>query len=110
MRKPFFINMIKWNVSCSGVLVSPYRREGGVMNRLILRSLITASLLLVLLSVPSIASADSILWTITGVPGVTGSFIFNGTTYSNISIITPLNPTAPGYTGVLAGSGPTATG
>jgi hypothetical protein len=85
------------------------------MNRLILRSLVTALLLLVLLSVPSIASADStnsVLWTITGVPGVTGSFMFNGTTYSDIHVSTPLNPAPPGYTGLWADPGvtPTATG
>jgi len=75
------------------------------MNRLILRSLVAALLLLVLLSVPSIASADSILWTLTnvaftpiagtsGVAGTaTGSFDFDATmgpmgTFSNIDIKT----------------------
>src|SRR5215469_10360802 len=71
------------------------------MNKLILRSLITTSLLLVLLSVPSIASADSVLWTLTGVtfanvtdPTMTGGTV-NGTfeydfatnTFSAISLV-----------------------
>lgn len=74
------------------------------MNRLILRSWVTALFLLVLLSVPSIASADSapILWTLSGVtfanattPTVTGgtatgSFQYdpNTNTFSNIDIVT----------------------
>ena len=78
------------------------------MNRLILRSLVTALLLLVFLSVPSTASADSILWTLTGVPftpvagtsgmagTATGSFDFDGTTFSNIDIKTfNTTPTGP---------------
>jgi len=83
------------------------------MNRLILRTLVAALLLLVLLSVPSIASADSILWTLTNVaftaiPGTsgvagtaTGSFDFDATlgpmgTFSNIDIKTFITtPTGP---------------
>jgi hypothetical protein len=83
------------------------------MNRLILRSLVTTSLLLVLLAVPSIASADSVVWTLTatlaGGGTASGSFLFDGTTYSDISITTPLNPT-PGYTGLWAAGLPSATG
>jgi len=77
--------------------------EGGIMKRLISGSLITASLLVVLLSVPSIASADgtdpTVHWTLTGVTfsdtvggptsgSASGSFDFNATTdmFSNISI------------------------
>jgi hypothetical protein len=65
------------------------------MNKLILRSLITASLLLVLLSLPSIASADSILWTLSGVMfsdggTASGSFDYNSATntFSTIMITT----------------------
>ena len=83
------------------------------MNRLILRSLVTALLLLVFLSVPSTASADSILWTLTGVTftpvagtsgmagTATGSFDFDASlgpmgTFSNIDIQTFITtPTGP---------------
>jgi len=76
------------------------------MSKLILRSLTTASLLLVLLSVPSIASADSVLWTLTGVTfagidptsgspngttggTITGSFAYDfaTNTYSAIDLV-----------------------
>ena len=123
MRKPLVINKTKWNVGCNNVLVSPNRREGGVMNKLILRSLITASLLLVLLSLPSIASADSVLWTLTGVTfagldpttglpnGTTGgtangSFDYNAATntFSNIDITTTAGSGFGGatYSGLLS--------
>src|SRR6516162_3197331 len=102
MRNRPVINTIKWSFDCY-VPVNLRTREGGIMNRLILRSLVAALLLLVLLSVPSIASADSILWTLTnvaftpiagtsGVAGTaTGSFDFDATmgpmgTFSNIDI------------------------
>jgi hypothetical protein len=83
------------------------------MNRLVIRGVFSTVLLLALLSLPSIASADSILWTLTGVTfagggTASGSFMFDGTTFSDISITTPLNPT--GYTGVWSAAGPTATG
>jgi hypothetical protein len=77
--------------------------------------MVTTLLLLVLLSVPSIASADSILWTLTGVTLVgggtaTGSFDYNAATntFSSIDITTTSNPT--GYTGLWAAGIPSATG
>src|SRR5215469_2200860 len=120
MRKPVVINTINWYGDCS-LLVTLYRREGGVMNRLITRSLVLALLLLVLLSLPSIASADSVLWTLTGVtlspvPGTTavagtatGSFDYDfaTNTFSSIDIKT-FNTTPSGpvllntYTGLLS--------
>jgi hypothetical protein len=98
------------------------------MKRLISWSLITASLLAVLLCVPSIASADGTdpvaLWTFTGVTfagidqttgmpsGVTGgtftgSFGWNGTTFSNIDITSTAGSGFPGatYTALMTGSG-----
>ena len=98
MRKGLVINTPKWNLDCSSVFVNLRLREGGFMNRLVLRSVFSAVLLLALLSVPSIASADSILWTLTGVTfsdGATasGSFIFNGTTFSSIDISTSVGNT-----------------
>lgn len=71
------------------------------MNRLIVRSLVTVTLLGALLCLPSIASANGtdpvVLWTLTGVTfsdtaggstvgSASGSFDFNGTTFSNINI------------------------
>ena len=98
MNKGFVINTLKWKLDCGSVLVNLRRREGGVMNRLVLRSLFSALLLLALLSLPSIASADSILWTLTGVTfsdGATasGSFMFNGTTFTSIDITTSVGNT-----------------
>src|SRR5215469_8441085 len=98
MRKGLVINTPKWNLDCTSVFVNLRRREGGIMNRLVLRSVLSAVLLLVLLSLPSIASADSILWTLTGVTfsdGATasGSFMFDGTTFSNIDITTSVGNT-----------------
>ena len=65
------------------------------MNRLVLRSVFSAVLLLALLSLPSIASADSILWTLTGVTfagggTASGSFDYNSATntFSAIDIVT----------------------
>ena len=124
MRNPLVINKTKWNVGCINILVSPRRREGGVMNKLILRSLITASLLLVLMALPSIASADSVLWTLTGVTfagldpttglpngttggTATGSFEYNfaTNTFSGIDIVTTAGSGFAGatYTGLLSG-------
>ena len=98
MRKGFVINTLKWNLDCSSVLVNLRRREGGIMNRLVLRTLFSAVLLLALLSLPSIASADSILWTLTNVTfsdGATasGTFTFNGTTFTSIDITTSVGNT-----------------
>ena len=98
MRKRFVINTLKWNVDCTSHLVNLHRREGGIMNRLVIRSVFSAVLLLALLSLPSIASADSILWTLTGVTfsdggTASGSFMFNGTTFSSIDITTSLGNT-----------------
>jgi hypothetical protein len=106
--------------------------EGGIMKRLISWSLITASLLVVLLCVPSIASADGsdpvAIWTFTGVtfagidqttglpavPPVTGgtisgSFGWNGTAFSNINITSTAGSGFAGavYTAIMAGSGST---
>jgi hypothetical protein len=103
MRKRFVINTLKWNVDCTSHLVNLHRREGGIMNRLVIRSVFSAVLLLALLSLPSIASADSILWTLTGPTSAacptgcvtfsdgttaSGSFMFNGTTFTSIDITT----------------------
>jgi len=68
------------------------------MNRLALRTLFSAVLVLALLSLPSIASADSILWTLTNVTfsdGATasGTFVFNGTTFTSIDITTSVGNT-----------------
>ena len=98
MRKGFVINTLKWNLDCSSVLVNLRRREGGIMNRLVLRTLFSAVLVLALLSLPSIASADSILWTLTNVTfsdGATasGTFMFNGTTFTSIDITTSVGNT-----------------
>ena len=95
------------------------------MNRLIIRSLVTASLLLVLLSVPSIASADSILWTLSGVSfegidqttglpsGVTGGtatgfFMYDlaTNTYSDIHITTTTGSGLGGSTYTTLSAGP----
>jgi len=89
------------------------------MNKLILRSLTTASLLLVLLSLPSIASADSVLWTLTGVtfanvtdPTMTGGtatgsfdYDFATNTFSNIDIVTTAGSGFGGatYTSLIGG-------
>jgi hypothetical protein len=65
------------------------------MTRLTFRSLITASVLFVLFCVPSIASADGITWTLSGVTfsdggTASGSFVFDAltNTYSSIDITT----------------------
>src|ERR1700739_5028547 len=65
------------------------------MNRLIFRSLITVFILVVTFGVPSIASADGISWTLTGVTfddggTASGSFNYNAVTntFSSIDITT----------------------
>jgi hypothetical protein len=82
------------------------------MNRLIFRSLITAFILVVTFGVPSIASADGITWTLSGVTfddGATasGSFVFDAltNTYSAIDIITTAGSAFGGatYTGIDPG-------
>src|SRR5215469_8835458 len=104
MRKPLVINPLKWKHDCSSVMVNLRTREGGIMNRLMLRSLIIGLLLVVSLSVPRIASADSILWDVTATfagsttPIDLGTFVFDGTTYSDIHLATSLG----GFSGVWA--------
>jgi hypothetical protein len=80
------------------------------MNRLVIRSLFSAVLLLALLSLPSIASADSILWTLSGVTfsdGATasGSFDYNSATntFSAIDIVTSTGNTYQTLSGPLGG-------
>jgi hypothetical protein len=83
------------------------------MNRVIFRSLITALVLFVLFCVPSIASADGITWTLSGVTfddggTASGSFVYDAltNTYSSIDITTTLGSTFPGatYTGLVDSS------
>lgn len=83
------------------------------MNQLTFRSLITVLVLFVLFCVPSIASADGITWTLTGVTfndtsTASGSFDYNATTntYSAIDIST----TAATYTGLNSAFGSSSTG
>jgi PEP-CTERM motif len=87
-------------------------RVGGIMNRLIFRSLITAFILVVTFGVPSIASADGITWTLSGVTfddggTASGSFVFDAltNTYSAIDIITTAGSQFGGatYTGIDPG-------
>ena len=104
------------------------------MNKLILRSLVTASLVLVLLSLPSIASADSILWTLSGVTfsdggTASGSFVqtapdvfssisitttagtsFGGATYSTLSGVFPGSSSTTGFIAGAASGDFTGTG
>jgi hypothetical protein len=75
------------------------------MNKLVFRGLITAFLLLVLLCVPSIASADGITWTLSGVTfadggTASGSFVYDALTnmYSSIDITTTSGPAFAGTT------------
>jgi len=80
------------------VLVNLVSREGVIMNRLILRSVIAASLLLGLLSVPGTALADPVTWELIDLSFGDGSsvadaghFTFDFTTglYSSIDFTTP---------------------
>src|SRR5258705_12996304 len=89
------------------------------MNRLTFRSLIIASVLFVLFSVPSIASADGVTWTFSGLTfddGGTASGSFNydavAGTYSSIDITTTLGTAFGGatYTGFNALLSPSSTG
>lgn len=75
------------------------------MNRLIFRSLIAALVLFVAFCVPSIASADGLSWTLTGVTfddggTASGSFNYNAVTntFSNIDITTTAGSAFPGAT------------
>jgi hypothetical protein len=82
------------------------------MNRITFRSLMAVPVLLVLLCVPSVASADGITWTLSGVTfddggTATGSFVFDATTATVISAaIVTAGGTHPGntYTGMNMGS------
>ena len=75
------------------------------MNRLILRSLITAVMLMVMFGMPSVASADGITWDLSGVTfddggTATGSFVYDALTnkYSAINVTTTLGSTLSGTT------------
>ena len=76
------------------------------MNRITFRSLIAVPVLLVLLSVPSVASADGITWTLSGVTfddgtAATGSLVFDATTGTVLSadVVTTGCPTCTFTTG-----------
>ncbi len=75
------------------------------MNRMCFHSVITVLVLLVLLCVPSIASADGITWTLSGVTfdgggTASGSFIYDAATnkVSSIDIVTTAGTTFGGTT------------
>ena len=82
------------------------QKQGGTMSRKTFWALTVASALLILLCLPSVASADSgQTWTLTDVitsDGATssGSFVFNAGTglYSNIDIVTLAGTELPGAT------------
>jgi hypothetical protein len=76
------------------------------MNRITFRSLLAVPALLVLLCVPSVASADGITWTLSGVTftdgtAATGSLVFDATTNMilSASIVTTGCPTCVFTTG-----------
>ena len=69
------------------------------MNRITFRSLLAVPALLVLLCVPSVASADGITWTLSGVTfddggTASGSFVYDAVTntVSSINIVTTAGP------------------
>jgi len=91
------------------------------MNRLTFRALITASVLFVLFSVPSVASADGITWTFSGVTfddggTASGSFVYdalnNTYTPGDITVTTTAGTVLTGatYTSVSACCGSSNTG
>ncbi|SRR5260370_14498746 len=88
------------------------------MNRITFRSLIVVPALLVLLCVPSVASADGITWTLSGVTfddggTASGSFVYDAVTntVSSIDVVTTSGTTFGGstYLGLDPGFSPPMT-
>jgi hypothetical protein len=94
------------------VTAADFARLERSMNRITFRALIAVSALLVLLSIPSIASADGITWNLTGVTfadggTASGSFVYDAVTntVSSIDIVTTMGTVFGGTTYIALNPG-----